>query len=142
MDRQWQEDEPLGPVLSGDLGGDEQVSDSWCRRFTLPAREDGAIPMLTISYYVALENPNAENDKRVLLRRHFEYLLCTDAGDPGGTEVWSEYGYGRAPLPWQATERDARRACDEMEAPTLADWDGTEQHGTERARAVNAAARA
>lgn len=138
MGGNWTEVEPLGPCVAGDIGGDEQVSTAWSRQFALPRRADGGLPLLTVSYYVALENHNDEDDKRVFLRRHVEFLVCDDLSDPGGTERWSEYGYGRAGLPWRATQDDARRACVEADSPTLADWDGTERHGVERARATNA----
>ncbi|TDC02653.1 hypothetical protein E1091_00180 [Micromonospora fluostatini] len=122
-DNRWVEVEPLGPQEAGSTGGDEQLSESWSRQFVLPANAEGLTPVMTIHYYVALENHN-DADSAHLLRRQIEYTLCTDPKNPGDTERWSDYSYVRMPFPGAPTEKDARSACATMPVPTVAIWDG------------------
>lgn len=74
---------PAEPVRGGDVGGDNQVGESWCRRFTRP-RPDDSHDVITVYFYVS----EVDGEKRML--RLVEYIQCTDPSDPGCTEIFAD----------------------------------------------------
>lgn len=129
MVKSWHEEEPRRPTDGGDVGGDEQIGTAWERRFTLPPREDGLHPVLTLRVYVADEDYLNQDDPghtpRPVLRQQEERILCRDPKDPGGTGDWADYHHMIIPFGGSTpSDADAYLACAALRVPTTEDWDG------------------
>lgn len=117
----YTEVEPVGPQEHGDVGGDNQLSGAWGRRFLRDdTTGDGEYAMVTVTFYTE-SDPN--DGDRVLLTRQVEYMLCRDPQDPGGTEVWSDLRYDDIPVGGTPDERTAQVACRSFD-PAAVTWDG------------------
>jgi hypothetical protein len=82
----WVRDQRGGGVLpGGDVGGDNQASESFSVRFH---HRDRPGVLVTYSYFAAVDE---ENPAAITVERETEFMICTDPADPGGTEVWSAY---------------------------------------------------
>lgn len=110
----WERREPL-IAAAGDVGGDRQVSEAydarWVRR--LPV---GCWLVASRAYYVA------ESDDGKAMVERTEYVVCSDPGDPGSTEIASSETHATvtsAPPLDEAAVQDAAR---EAWAPTNAEW--------------------
>lgn len=113
----WRQDGPFG-FSSGDVGGDWQAGDSVSVRFRLdeeprPVTADVATdprsgPLLktgeklhslvTVSIYPIRHDDNDGCGGKCTpgaleLQEQIEYMVCTDPGDPGGTERHCGYEY-------------------------------------------------
>lgn len=128
-DGRWREVMPGEPMVAGDVGGEAQASEAYCRRFAMRLA-DGMWAVVTHTYYVAREPGGHPHHTRYLVRDE-EFLQCRDLRDPGGTEVWSNRGAD--PL----THLDAYRfgedgfglaaheACESESHADLVTWDGS-----------------
>jgi hypothetical protein len=110
----WERRYPL-IAPAGDVGGDQQVSEAYNARWVrqLP---DGRWSVVSRAYYTA------ESDGAKVMLEQTEYMVCTDPGDPGSTEVASSDAYAvvtSAPPLDEAAVQDAAR---EAWAPTNAEW--------------------
>lgn len=86
-------------VPNGDVGGDVQVGGSWAVRFRPDVEPvPGLHAMVTESFFASdlgiddgQELPADHLDHvRFTVTCYTEWLVCSDPGDPGGTEVWSD----------------------------------------------------
>lgn len=114
-DGRWRELAPFGPQIAGDVGGDDQVSEAHSRRF---ARQhaDGSWSVYDTTYYVV------RRDGQTYIERQTGYCQCSDPHDPGSTETWADYRFGRLT---GTTEADAIVHCAAVTTDEIT-WDGTE----------------
>lgn len=110
----WTRIEPLVGV-GGYVGGDDQISESYCARWTHPLVGDEHA-VITRFYYVAAEPLRIEEQT--------EYLACTDPTEPGGTERGSDYGYRTVPWSGPFDDAAAQAAAGDAPEPTVAEWAG------------------
>lgn len=116
----YREMDPCEPTPGGDVGGDVQVGESWCRRFTHPVTE-GEHAVVTVYFYLS------EVDGVKEMTRQIEYLLCRDPDDPGGTEIWADqYDNEVRVSDSELTEGAAKRLCGELNHPAswYPSWNG------------------
>ncbi len=115
------------PLPGGDVGGDNQASESWSVRW-YRADRPGA---LITEYWYAEEDDDAQH---YVITRQTEYLLCTDPDQPGDTEVWSDAVYDTTAAGPFRRLRAATLVAEEL-AKVAADsapdhtWDGEPFHG-------------
>lgn len=121
----YAEAEPCRATQGGDTGGDEQASDSWCRRFVRPL-DNNRYAVITVYVYVHDERMRTGDPDAAappVLTRQTEFAVCRDPDDVGGTEEFCDYTY--VPEPGRpATEDAARDVCDAID-PAIFAWDGT-----------------
>lgn len=86
------------PINGGTVGGDG-AGEAWSVRFG-KRNPDGTYALITSSYYTVDIAMRYESDDysedtpaRFEVENQTEYLVCTDVGDPGSTEQWSDYTY-------------------------------------------------
>lgn len=71
-----------GVVSNGDVSP-RQVGDSYSIRYHHTSKPGS---LVTISYYVIEGDPGTYH-----VERQWEWMVCRDRRDPGGTEIWSDY---------------------------------------------------
>jgi hypothetical protein len=81
-DTQWLPDE-AGITYGGEI--DDQVGDSSQVRYL---REDQPDAMITCTVYPV--NAGGDDDGPFIVRVEYEWLVCGDPVDPGGTELWQD----------------------------------------------------
>lgn len=119
---QWLPD-GTGVVPSGQVGGDDQVGESFSVRFS---RADRPGALITRSAYPVTAVAGCEG--QFLVRVMTEWLVCSDPADPGGTELWSEQVDHDKPDSYE-TAAEAEKAARETANRLLSDagaltWDG------------------
>lgn len=110
----WMRVEPLVGV-GGDVGGDDQISESYCARWTHPLA-DVEYAVITRYYYVAA------GDGPLRVEEQTEYIACTDPTEPGGTERGADYAYRTVPWSGLFDDAAARTAAGNAPEPTVAEW--------------------
>lgn len=119
----YAEVDPVGPHVSGDVGGDNQVSEAWGRRFyrVLP---DGEYAVIDVDFYVEDENGQDHEDRpRLVITRQTHFARCTDLEDPGSSETYADVMYATETTFAPPTEELAKRMCAEFD-PAELDWNG------------------
>lgn len=121
----WRELEPLGAQRGGDVGGDDQVSESWCRRFVKPVG-DGEHAQVTVYFFLARRTgPDGQPEAELELTRQTEYSVCrTDFADRNDGETYANQTELVERLATWLTEWHARDACQNFDM-NLIRWDGT-----------------
>ncbi|WP_431881938.1 hypothetical protein [Micromonospora chalcea] len=127
MEKRWIEVEPYGPDRAGDVGGDNQISEAWGRRFVLPRRADGLIPVMDLDFFAERNLTVSPDGIGVTRQTHF--ALCRDLNDVGGTEEWADCDSASIGGDGAKTGGDALLMCKQAPAPTLGWWDGEPFHG-------------
>src|SRR5690242_18725531 len=108
------------PQYGGTVGGDG-AGEAWSVRYG-KKNADGTFAFITADYYsvdgemrgwwapdgTALRE---DEDERFSVENMTELLICTDPGDLGGTEVWSDYLYDDELMPYYVTEQYAEAAA-------------------------------
>lgn len=141
MKSEWVEHGPLFED-AGDHGGDVQVGKAYSRRFrhtslpgrlyTVTAYPIQAEGLISTGYRDPLDPSRiVKDDPPIRLEWQSELMVCRSTDDPGGTEVWSDYGYPDLPERFDGTypsvlaaEVDARQLVRSME-PHHIGWDGS-----------------
>lgn len=120
-DGRWRELAPHGQQPAGDVGGDDQISEAYSRRF---ARQhaDGSWAIYEVAFYVVTRREVGESAARTYVERQRYYAGCADPFDPGADERWPDYRYTEAGS--GTTEADAIAACADLVAEAIG-WDGT-----------------
>jgi hypothetical protein len=113
----WVEREPLGPGIGGDVGGDYQTGEAFCRSWKAPL-PDGMWAVIT-DYWYSVQYPG----RSVGIERQTEFLICTDPDMPGHTEVWGDARF--QDVAGESSEERARGMCARVDvADELFAWDG------------------
>ncbi len=109
----WERRYPL-ITAAGHVGGDHQVSEAYDARWVrqLP---DGRWSVVTRTFYIAA------SDGATVMLEQTEYVVCTDPGDPGSTEVVSGAAYALVPSR-PLDEAGVQDAAREAAAPTADEW--------------------
>lgn len=112
--KEWREIEPAGPQPAGDVGGDDQLTKAFSRRWgrELPSGEWAIVEVTT--YGLA-------GDEWRTMQIDVDDIICTDPKDVGGTEVWSA-GHGDYVPDVALTDEGAKQACGAYAFET--EWDG------------------
>lgn len=111
----------LDIVEGGGVGGDVQISESYCAQWTYPL-VGGLTAVVTRYYYTA------SGDGPLRLEEQTEYLACTDPSDPGSTEQAADYGYRTVPWAGPFDDAAARKAAANAPEPTVTEWAGAMPH--------------
>src|ERR1700730_2410754 len=82
---QWLPD-GTGIARGGQVGGDDQVGESFSVRFR---RADRPGAMITRTAYPV--NVATDCGGQCFVRVETEWLVCSDPENPGGTELWSDH---------------------------------------------------
>lgn len=112
---------PHEPRLGGDVGGDGQVGESWCRRYVQRV-EDGLYAVITVYFYYVDEQlrDTGEPGDRLDAKpwQQFEYVLCTDPTAPGSTQEWGDQtDYELDRTSWAELMRAASAAYADLGCP-------------------------
>lgn len=118
----YTEVDPAGPHVSGDVGGDNQISEAWGRRFyrELP---DGEYAVIDVDFYVEQEGDKEDGGTRLAITRQMHFTRCTDLSDPGSSEVYADVAYVTEQTVQEPTEALAKGMCAEFD-PAGLDWNG------------------
>lgn len=115
-------------AIGGDIGGDIQCGESWTVRY-----HNEAIPNAIVSVtvypvcYAWLREPDPSQPPEYGVQSQYEYLVCTDRSDPGGTEEWSDVEYEDSTLACPDAEdaaRWARKTAEDIARSFQPEWDG------------------
>lgn len=113
----WRQREPK-VMSAGDVGGDVQTGDAWEASWWCYVVADGGWQYgVAVRYFY----PAVDGQGAPVLQCQTEYLACTDATDPGTTQLDAEAGYEDLE-DWEATSRAAFQAAMVAEPPTLQEW--------------------
>jgi hypothetical protein len=120
----WRED---GNLLTdaGDVGGDDQVSPAFSRRFLCVENPQAIV---TVHTYVVRSKQNIENNEWDV-EEQIEYLVGEDPDCPADTEIWSSYDYDRGSINGQVLYSEAEAYNDALRrirrwTPDTITWDG------------------
>ena len=126
----WDVQQPA-VTAGGDVGGDYQAGEAWSVRLASPEVYGALITVYVFAE--ALTVNHGHGDERSGVYRvtvMTEYLTCTDTGDPGGTETWSDYRYDNNadPLAYgsaaEADDAALKLARVYADTPHRFSWDG------------------
>jgi len=120
----WRE---YGNLLTdaGDVGGDNQISPSFSRRFVCVEKPQAIVTVYTHLVRSKQDIENGEWD----VEEQIEYLVGEDPDCPADTEIWSSYDYDRGSINGQvlwnkeAAKDDASRRI-RLWTPDTVMWDG------------------
>lgn len=126
--------DPDATMYDSDVGGDEQATRSFDRRFW---HRDQHGVLLNVAFYgvdvrYRRNNPPPENEPpEYQVCAQYEFMVCSDPNDPGGTEIWSDVRYATDERrtytdPDEVTE--AARAAALAYEPTNIYWEGIDDH--------------
>ena len=131
----------------GITGGDRQTGATYSRRFRLD-KLDGTFAFVTFAAYatteyreldsngistgaVSTDKPDDDDESFETfldVEEQTEYLVCSDAEDLGGSEIWSEYAYDfplhMAPHCAEDAESSARSSVRSFEIGYIDTWNG------------------
>jgi hypothetical protein len=88
----WTEHESGIDLSSGDVGGDDQATDSVSRRWIKPL-EDGTYAVVTVYAYGTGRFNESLDAYDYDVTEQIEWLHCSDWEDPGSSEIDSDYTY-------------------------------------------------
>lgn len=113
---------PEGPTPAGDVGGDHQRGEAWCRRFYAPL-PSGLYAVVTVSFYDDARRAASEADSDGQWAVKYDYTLCGSPGSIDNTAVWSDTRTERSSWVELLSDGNAREACASFNPGTLS-WNG------------------
>ncbi len=121
---QWVPD-GKGVLEGGDMvGGDRQVTKAWDVRYWLTGIPGRTLhSCVTVSYY----GTQPEDGDVITVSVTYEFLVCTNPADPGGSEEWSDSSYVDNVAGPYDTYAEAEDMALQLAGGHLAhevDWDG------------------
>lgn len=123
----WARTADGGVMPAGDIGGDYQVGDAYSVRY---GKSDRSGALTTVAYYAEELRADDADDTggtpQYVVTEQTELMRCADPGDPGGTELWSDYAYRTFPERFDTVEdaEQAARTRAERHQPDGLAWDG------------------
>ena len=122
----YTEDEPLGPIPAGSVGGDDAVTDGFGRRFYREVQPDTwAVVDVAFYYGRRADEPGAADPYPVTLNCEMQCAVVEGASYDSGNEVYCDIRYIEvSEFDGVPTEDDARAACGAFD-PAVLTWDGT-----------------
>jgi hypothetical protein len=117
------EQEPIGPQVAGDVGGDYQSTEAFSRRFAARLA-DGTYAMITLNVFGEYGQCDRSGPKPIDgmygIMTMTEYMIVTDVISPGSTELHGENAYDDSTLQsTEVTDDQARAVCAALPGPTV-----------------------
>jgi hypothetical protein len=129
----WKDD-GHGIGKAGDVGGDIQVGEAYCRRFVHSRLAGRHIEVR--AYPVANSQPDPGAEPTISLDVQTELMVATDPEDPGGSEEWSDLEYSDLPEQYERTypsveaaEQAAQEYLRQLDPARDFTWDGKPEMG-------------
>lgn len=113
MSAGWVRVEPA-VAAAGHVGGDTQVGEAWSARW-IRELPDGTWGVVDRIFYVA-----CVDEPHMYLQCQSVYLICTNPGDPGSSEIWSDARYDTEP--GDPTDYNARLSAQHAAGPSNSEW--------------------
>lgn len=112
----WQRTEPtISAVLDFPYAGRWQIGDAYDTRWVRQL-DGGRWAVITRTAFRQV------NDDSEALTTHSVYVVCTDPGDPGGTDIVWNGGQGEQYVTGMFCDADVQAAARDAEPPTDAEW--------------------
>lgn len=103
----------LGPMINddGQMGGDTQIGAAPSRRFIHSVLPGRVVDMSAYPIRGDGSDPMPAEDAPIHVQVQFNYVICRDLSDPGGTEMWADVRYDE-PVhgPFRSLKAAERRA--------------------------------